>query len=236
MTVSANSALDYQRDQLIRMSYQLTGLLEAGREPSAADLSMASDFMNLELMSLQADGVILRTIERATLTLVAGTAEYTLPSDTIDVQLGPNDQFGSIIPASGGETMVMAMTRAEWLDLSDKSSNTTGRPTRAYLERQATVTATLWPVPDASAVSLRYSRVRLLRDADTGAVTLDLARRWLKFVAYATAVHLGRAKSITSDAIKGLEIQADKLKKACLADDNQRGKLRFRLAHVGRHW
>lgn len=236
MTVSANSALDYQRDQLIRMSYQLTGLLQAGREPTAEDLSMASDFLNLELMALQAEGVILRTIERATLTLVAGTAEYTLPSDTIDVQLGPNDQFGSIIPTSGGETLVMSMTRAEYLDLSDKSSSTTGRPTRAYLEKQAAVTVTLWPVPDASAESLRYSRVRLLRDADTGAVTLDLARRWLKCVTYSTAVHLGRAKSISSEAIKGLEIQAEKLKKACLADDNQRGKIRFRITHSGRHW
>lgn len=236
MTVSANSDLDYQRDQLIRMSYQLTGLLQAGREPDAADLAMAADFMNLELMALQAEGVVLRTVERATLTLVAGTSLYTLPSDTIDVQLGPNDQFGSIIPASGGETMVTAMSRAEWMDLSDKSSNTMGRPTRAYLEKQASVTVTLWPVPDASAVSLRYARVRLLRDADTGAVTLDLARRWLKFVAYATAVHLGRAKSITSDSIKGLEAQAEKLKRACLADDNQRGKIRFRLAHSGRHW
>lgn len=236
MTVSANATTDYQRDQLIRMAYQLAGVLEAGREPEAADLSMASDFMNLELMALQADGVILRTIERTTLTLVAGTMAYTLPADTIDVQLGPNDQLGSIVPTSGSETLVTAMSRAEYLDLSDKTSAVSGRPTRAYVEKLASVTVTLWPAPDATSASLRYARVRLLKDVDTGAVTVDLARRWLKFVTYATAVHIARAKSLSADAVKGLEIQADKLKKACLADDNQRGKVRWHLVHQGRHW
>lgn len=236
MTVSANSSQEFNRDELLVMAFQLCGILEAGKLPDGDDLAMASNFMNLELQALQAEGVVLRTQERSLLTLTAGTSEYTLPSDTIDVQLGPNDQIGTIVPTAGSETLVQAMSRAEYLDLSDKTSAVTGRPTRAYVEKHAAVTVTLWPVPDASCASLRYTQVRLLRDADTGAVTIDLARRWMKYVTYATAVHLARAKSVPLDNVDDLRSEAERMKAVCLADDNQRGKIRFRLAHGGRRW
>lgn len=240
MTVSANSTLDFTRDQLISMAYQATGLLEAGKEAPGEDLEMASNFMNLELMALQADGVVLRTIERATLTLGtpdAGTvATYTLPSDTIDLQLGPNDQIGTILNTDNTETTVVAMSRAEYMELSNKTADVTARSTRAYVEKQATVTVTLWPAPDSTSVSLKYARVRLLRDADDGAVTIDLARRWLKWVMLATAVHVGRAKSIPQDDLAELKAEAEIQKAKCLADDKQRGRTRFHVRHNVRRW
>lgn len=240
MTVSASSALEFNVDDLCRMALQATGLLDAGRTPAPEDLAMARDFMNLELQALQAEGPILRTIERSLLTLGtpdAGTvATYSLPADTIDVQLGPNDQVGTIVNTSGTETLVTNMTRAEYLDLSNKTASETSVSTRAYIEKQATITITLWPAPDSTSVSLRYARVRLLRDADTGAVTVDLARRWMKYVMLATAVHIGRAKSVDQGDIAELKGEAAQMKAICLADDKPRGKIRMRIAHSGRHW
>lgn len=236
MTVSTSSLPDLQRDQLLQISFQLAGLLGAGKSPSADDVAMATNFLRLELMALQAEGVLLQTVERTTLTLVSGTAAYSLPAATIDVQLGPNDQAGSIVNTSSTETLVTTMSRAEYLDLSDKTSAVTGRPTRVYIEKLATLTATFWPVPDSTSVTWRYAGVRLLRDTDTGAVTMDVARKWHKYLTYAVACAVARAESLSLEAVISLGKEAERLKEICKADDNQRGKIRFRLAHPGRWW
>lgn len=236
MTVSTSALIDFQRDQILQLSFQLAGLLGSGKVPSADDTAMAANFMRLELSSLQAEQIILQITERTTLTLVAGTASYTLPSDTIEVAIGPNDQAGTIVNSSGTEVLVTTMSRAEYMDLPDKTSTVTGMPTRVYIEKQATVSAIFWPVPDTQSVTYRYARVRLLKDTDSGSVTIDLARKWHKYLAYAVAAMVARAKSMAADNVLGLTKEAERLKDICKADDNQRGKLRFRVAHRGRHW
>lgn len=238
MPPSATTTLDFTRDTLIRLSYQLCGLLGEGKEPSPADTAMAADFMNLELMALQAEGVNLRSVERTTLTLIPGTTEYTLPSSTIDVAVGPNDEAGTIVPPSGSESLVTVMSRTEWLSLANKATDLNSRstPSKVFIERQAQVRLVFWPPPDTYATSFRYGRVRLLGDMDTGAVTVDLGRRWLKFVAYATATCVARAKSLGVEVISTLTAEAERLKAICKADDNMRGKIQFRMTHSGRHW
>ncbi len=235
MTVSANATLNYQRDEIIRMAYQLAGLLQAGREPPADDIAMAADFMNLELMNLQAEGVVLQTIERTTksLTLAAG-ATYTLDSDTIDVQIGPNDEAGAIVAAAGGNpTPIYVMSRDEYI--TQLASTATGRPSRVYVEKQATVKAIFWPAPDAT-YTWTYAKTRLLRDMDTGAVTVDLARRWLQAVAYAVAAQVALAKGMQLERVGFLRQEAERMKYTLRSDDNQRGGMRFRVVHRGRNW
>lgn len=238
MPPSTNSVLDFTRDQLIRMAFQLCGLLGEGKDPSPADTAMAADFMNLELMALQAEGINLRSVERTTLTLVPGTIEYTLPPSTMDVAVGPNDEAGTIIPTAGSESLVTVMGRTEWLILANKATDLNARatPSKVYIERQAQVKLVFWPPPDSYSLQFRYARVRLLGDMDTGAVTVDLGRRWLKFVAYAVATHVARAKSLPIPEIATLTSEAERLKNICKADDNMRGKIVFRVTHSGRHW
>lgn len=235
MTVSANYALDYTRDQLLTTAFRLAGVLDADGALQQTDVAMGAAFMNLELMNLQAEGVILRTLERVTLTLVAGTASYALAADTIDVEVGPNGTVGTIVPASGSETAVLAMTRHEYLDLTDKGVVTTGRPGRVYIERAALVTLIFWPVPSADAPTFRYGRVRLLRDMDTGAVTVDLARRWLQFVTYAVAAQVALSKSIDLPRVSYLRKEAERMKTALQSEDTQRGSIRLRVSHR-RRW
>lgn len=241
MTVSANSSLNYTRDQLITAAYRLSGLWPSNQSSadsqSAYDVAMAADFMNLELQELQAEGILLRTSERTLLTLTAGTAEYSLDVDTIDIDTGPNDQAGSIVPTDGSETLVTLMTQAEYLDLADKGTTTRARPTRVFVDRGgAVMTVIFWPAPDTTSVSWRYARVRLLKDMDSGGVTVDLARRWLKYVTYAVAAQVGSAKNLPLDRVNWLYAEAMRLKEICKDDDNERVKTRFRLAHNGVRW
>jgi hypothetical protein len=236
VTTSSNSTLNYQRDQLLTTAFRLAGVLDADGTLNQADARMGADFMNLELQYLQADGVVLRTIERTTLTLVAGTTAYVLPADTIDVDTGPNGIAGTIVPALGSESAVVAMTRAEYMQQTDKGSVPTGRPLRVYIERgAAAVTLIFWPPPDTSAATFRYGRVRLLRDMDTGAVTVDLARRWLQFVTYAVATQVAMSKSIPLDRVSWLRKRAEEMKERLMADDTERGTIRISISH-NRRW
>lgn len=239
MPTSINATLNYTRDQLITAAYRLAGLWpsnqSAGDIQAAYDIAMATDFLNLELMELQAEGVVLSAAAFSLLSLVAGTATYSLPADTIDVQVGPNDEAGTIKPVSGSETPVLIMHRAEYLGQADKA--TAGRPTSVYVDRGATVAVTFWPTPDDSTEQFRYSRVRLLKDMDTGSVTVDLARRWLQYVTMAVAAQVALAKNIGLDRVNWLKSEAERIKAVCKVDDNERGKIRFRLRHrAGRFW
>jgi len=233
MAVSGNTSLDYQRDQLLTMALQFAGQLDSGRQAKQADLEMAAGYMNLELMTLQAEGVVLRTIERTTQTLSDGTASYSLSSSTIDVEPGPNGQAGVVASSGGNDTIVRLISRSEYLDISSKTSE--GRPTMCYVEKGSTVSLLFWPTPDAT-YTFTYSRVRLLNDMDSGSVTMDLARRWLQAITYAVASQVALAKSMPLDLVSFLRSEAERLKAICRADDSQRGKVRFRLAHSGRRW
>lgn len=239
MTVSANYTLDPQRDQLLTAAFRLAGVLDADGTLNQPDAAMGADFMNLELMNLQAEGVVLRTVERTTLVLVAGTTSYALPADTIDIDIGPNGIAGTIVPlddATGAETPVTAMTRAEYMVQNDKGSTTQATPVRVYIERAAAaVTLIFWPAPDATAPTFRYARVRLIRDMDTGAVTVDLARRWLQFVTYAVATQVAMSKSIALDRVSWLRKRAEEMKVRLLADDTERGTIKLRISH-NRRW
>lgn len=237
MTVSANSSLDYTRDQILSAAFQLAAVYPAGSTVLPEDIDAAATFMNLELFELQAEIPILRTEERTTLTLVAGTFEYSLTSDIIDVPVGPNDHIGTIVPTSGGESIVMAMSRQEYLDLANKASTaTSGRPVKCYVEKTSPLKVVLWPTPDSTSQYLRFTKVRLLKDMDTGAVTVDLARRWLQYVTYAVASQIALAKSMPLERVAFLRSEAERIKKLCKQDDAQRGKIRMRISHNTRRW
>ena len=234
MAVSANALTDFSRDQILTMALQLARQLPAGSEAAAEDLEMGANFLSLELGSLQAEGVLLQTTERTTQSLtVAAGASYTLDSDTIDVRLGANDQAGVVKPSGGDDSIVKAISRAEYQDISDKTSS--GRPSVVYIEKQASVKLVFWPVPDAT-YTFSYSKVRLLRAVDSGAVTIDLARRWLQAMTYAVASQVAMAKSMPIEVVGFLRSEAERLKAICRADDQERPKIKFRLAHRGRFW
>jgi hypothetical protein len=217
MPPSATSNFELTRDGLLRRSMQLAGLLEASQSPSANDLALASDLLGMELDALQAEGVVLRTVEMTTEPLIASTVSYTLSSDCIDVFVGPDNVAGTIVPATGNETLVRAISRQEYVAISNKTSAAT--PSLVYVEKLASVKLYFWPVPPVSTASFRYSKIRLPRDADTGAVTLDLSRRWQKAMCYSMAWQIAMAKSSPLERVKALRSIAEEEKAKARAND-----------------
>jgi len=235
VTVSANPTPDFQRDQILNAAVRLCGLLTAGELADSDAISAASFHLNLALQELQAADLVVTSVNRTTLALVSGQAEYTLPADVIDVELGQDDALGSIISSTGtSETIVKTMSRGEWMNLAVK--DVAGRPSRGYVEKKATTSIVFWPVPDTSVSTFRYSSVTLLRGADTGAVTMQTRRTWTSYLLYATASGVAFDNSMTDKGNNFMAIAQKKLE-ACKAGDTQHGAIRFAVGRCsGRNW
>jgi hypothetical protein len=235
MTVSTNPTPDFQRDQILTAAIRKCGLLTAGEDATAEQISDAAVHFNLSLQDLQSEGIALSSVERATLALISGTAEYALPVDVIDVELGQDDAIGTIISSDGTtETIVKTMSRGEWMNIAQKTT-LTGRPSRCYIEKLALVTAVFWPIPDSSLISFRYAKVRLLRGGNTGADTMDLFRTWTPYILHYTASGVAYDNSKPDLGATYMQIAQGMLAK-CKAGDVQHGAIRFRAGHQARNW
>jgi hypothetical protein len=235
MTVSANPTPDFQRDQILTAAIRKCGLLTAGEAATPEQIADASIHFNLALQDLQSEGVVLRSIERTTLALISGQAEYPLPADVIDLELGQDDAIGTIISSDGTtETIVKTMSRGEWMNIAQKSTMT-GRPSRCYVEKQATVTAVFWPTPDSSLISFRYAKVRFLKGGNDGANTMDLLRTWTPYILHyvASGVAYDNSKAELGATYLGI---AQGLLARCKAGDTQHGAIRFTAGHRARNW
>lgn len=227
--LSANARFDMSVAEIVTSGMQLAGVITSGQAPSASDYEMGRMFLNMQLKALQAEGVILRSVERTTLALTTGTAEYSLDADTIDVEFPM-----TIVPSSGtGETQVSEISVGEYVALADKVSQ--GRPSRASVEKLAVVKVCLHPAPDSASPTLRYRKVRLLKDVDTSAQTVDLPSRWLDTIVFGIGHRMALAKSKPLELVGYLNNQAMAAKKQAQGSDGPTGVTRFVIGHSGRH-
>ena len=221
MTVSANSSFDLSADQIVTLAYQLVLGVEVN--VTANMLTFGRTSLNVVCKALQNEGVELRTRERYTQTLTAGTAVYSTPSDTIDV-LSP----GAFVSSSGGVDFPLeTRSMADYMGLTIKT--TQAQPTQLYVERgttSGTVTLTLYPVPDSGWVSFTYPRVRMLRDWDTGTVTGDFPSRYIKALTYGVASEIAESSGLP-DKVKRTRIVFEAEKSKALNEDGEHGPVRF---------
>jgi predicted PhzF superfamily epimerase YddE/YHI9 len=230
MTVSGTYAFELSRDEIIRRAYQLCGALDSSQSPSASDIDLASDLLGMELDYLQAEGIVLRSVERTTLALVDGTATYNLAANAIDVVVEPDQKAGMVWSTAGSETIVRSITRADYEAISNKTTEST--PTMVLIQKLATLTATFWPVPNA-AMTFRYNKVRLLSDAATGAATIDLARKWQKPLTYTLSYQLALSKGVDLQKVGMLKNLAAEFKTKAMADERQRGNGQLAIIRYG---
>lgn len=234
MTVSTNSTPDLQRDQLLTAAIRQVGIIEQRQTPTPEQFDQATVHLDNALSELQLIGKVLQTSERTTLTLTSGTGEYDLPADTLNVENTGNDVLGMIVDSGGvSETVVRAMSIGDWNTIAQKT--VTGRPSRAYVERHATVRIVFWPIPDANSISFRYVKTRFFRANDTGAVTMDLNRTYRPFLMYRVAAGVARDNSqVEKSAV--LDAQADRYLRLVNVRDQEDVTVRFRIGHSGRNW
>jgi len=220
MAVSVNYSFQLNRNDLIRRAFQIAGVLPAEQRPSDDDVAMASDLLNLELDAIQAEGVVLRSVTRATLALSDGTATYALPASVLDVL----ENAALTVGSQTIETPVHLIDRAQYHMLAHKASE--GRPVFMYVQKGASVTVTLWPVPSET-MTLTYQMVGFLADSDAANVDTDLSRHWHKPLMFCLAAMIARSRNQPQSKVDSLLNEGERLKRKSHAADQEHGDFQF---------
>lgn len=120
--------------------------------------------LNMLLLEWQNRGLNLFTIESGTIPLVAGTATYTMPVDTIDLI------EHQLRTGTGSTQLDRMLTRVSVSDYAKQGNkNLTGTPSEVYINRQATeVTVTMWPIPASSNDTFLYYRLKGIDGLESG--------------------------------------------------------------------
>lgn len=211
MTVASTNTRELNLDQLMRRAMQTAGIMafesviDANDEQWRQRSAYGRDQLEFILDRLQAEGVILRDVVRYPLTLVAGTASYALPADTLDVH---GDAMFQLDPTAS-ESTVRPMDREEYHAISDKTSE--GTPTRFWLERLGVCTVYLHQVPEAGG-TLYLQRKKMLADSKLGTNTPDLERYWHDYLQFELAYRYALASSLQADEKALLKAEAAEAK------------------------
>jgi hypothetical protein len=186
------------------------------------DLRTARRSMNLLTLEWANRGVNLWTIEQGAVPLVAGTATYTLPADTIDLMefvLRTND--GN--PATQSDVSISRVDIGVYSSIPNKLSS--GRPVQVYVDRQRDApTISLWPVPNNSSMIFVYWRMRRMQDAGDGIQTPDIPFRFLPALVAGLAMYL--SMKISPDKQQTLQAEYERQWAHAASEDRARTTLR----------
>ena len=168
----------------------------AGREMrSGYDLRTARRSMNLLTIEWQNRGINMWTIEEGTTNLIAGTATYALPADTIDL-LEHVVRTGDGNITTQSDLNITRISFSTYSSIPNKLSQ--GRPIQLYVDRgQANPSVTVWPVPDQGPAGapyyvLKYWRMRRIQDSVTGVNTADVNFRFLPCLVAGLAYYIAQ--------------------------------------------
>jgi len=213
-----STTFDLTRQGIIRNAYQMAGIVTPGSEPDSGQSAFAGDLLNTRVKALQSEGIILVKLERTTMPLTAGQASYDLAADTLDVDPGKPYVTGNDINVPMdwySRSMYMALTVPD----------TQGQPTSIYIEKTATITAHLYPVPDSNWTSMTLPRIILNDDLLTGNSVTGLQAKYLRTFIFGVAADLALAHGLGSYTALNAKFEEEKM--LAVRDDTQRGSVTF---------
>lgn len=190
MAVSSSTDFSLNGTQIVTEARRLLGI-QASEEPlTNAELDVGLTHLNLLLKGWQAQGVMAWTYTEGQLTLVDGTASYLFGSGGAFTTAVPHDLIDVRITRSSIDLRMTELSREEYYGLPNKT--TEGYPTQWFYDRQrSSGTLYVWPVPDATAGTLKFTYRRQIMDMDAGANDMDLPPEWVDAVVYGLADRLG---------------------------------------------
>jgi hypothetical protein len=183
MAVSGSTDFELDVADYIEEAFERCGI----EVRTGYDLKTARRSLNLMLADWANRGLNRWTIQQTTLTLVAGTAEYNLGTDTIDI-------LSAVIRTNSGtanqsDINISRVSRDSWINIPTK--NTQARPTQYYVDRQINPVVRLWPTPDsATTYTLVYDRLTRMDDADAAQNTMDMPFRFYPCLAAGLAYYI----------------------------------------------
>jgi len=225
MATSGTTAFEMDFTEIAEEAWE-----RAGREMrSGYDLRTARRSMNLMTIEWQNRGINMWTIDSGTISVVAGTAQYDLPADTIDL-------LDQVIRTNAGNATTQSDLTISRIGVSTYASIpnklTTGRPIQVFIERLITPRINLWPVPDTS-YTFVYFRMRRVQDAGNGVETPDIVFRFLPCLVAGLAYHIAMKVPELAPRIEMLKAVYDEQYALAAGEDREKTSENF-VPRIGR--
>lgn len=188
------------------------------------DFRTARRSLNLLFADWANRGLNMWTFEQASLALVAGTEEYDLPADTVDL-------LESVVRTGSGTTQaditINRISISDYAAIPNKAL--TGRPIQMWIKREAALPKlVVWPVPDAvTTYTLVYWRLRRIEDAGNGVNTADVPFRFLNAMVAGLAYYLALKLPNAMDRLPVLQQQYQDFMQAAMDEDREKSDVSF---------
>ena len=229
MTTSGTSSFDLQISDLFEEAYE-----RAGSElRSGYDFRTARRSFNLLTSEWANRGINLWTVESGSIALVAGTATYNLPVDTIDL-------IEHVIRQNPGNASTQTDINISRISVSTYSTIpnklNTGRPIQVYINRQSGIatpagiqypTITVWPVPSDNSYTFVYWRLRRLQDAGNGDGTADIPYRFLPALTAGLAYQIAMKIPEAAPRLPMLQAEYERQWDLASSEDREKAPVRF---------
>ena len=217
MATSGTTAFNMDLTELVEEAFERAG----SEMRTGYDLKTARRSLNLLFADWANRGINMWTIEQGSISLVAGTATYNLPSDTVDL-------LEFVIRTNAGSSATQSDLTMSRISVSTYSSIPSklsqGRPIQAWIDRQAAIpTVTLWPVPDdTQPYQFVYWRLKRIDDAGNGVNTMDVPFRFLPCMTAGLAYYLALKIPGGIDRLPVLKQQYDEAWEIAATEDREK--------------
>jgi hypothetical protein len=222
MAVSGTTVFNLDLTEIVEEAFERAG----SEMRTGYDLRTARRSLNLLFADWANRGINMWTFEQGTITLVAGTATYNLPADTVDL-MEHVIRTGAGSASTQADLTITRISVSTYATIPNKLQQ--ARPIQVWIQRlQDIPTITVWPVPDDSQTyTFVYWRLRRIDDAGTGINTMDVPFRFLPCMVAGLAYYLALKVPNGAERLPVLKQQYDEAWDLASTEDREKAAVRF---------
>ena len=221
MAVSGTTTFDLDLTELVEEAFERCG----GELRTGYDLKTARRSLNLLFADWSNRGVNMWTIEQGSIPMVAGTATYSLPTDTVDL-LEHVIRTGAGVAATQADLNITRISVSTYATIPNKL--TQARPIQVLINRLEAPSITVWPVPDnVQPYTFVYWRLRRIDDAGNGVNTMDVPFRFIPCMVAGLSYYLAMKVPGGLERLDVLKSQYDEAWQTASDEDRDKAAVRF---------
>jgi len=229
MATSGVSNFNLDLTEIVEEAFERVG----GEMRTGYDLRTARRSLNLMFADWANRGINMWTFEQGSIPLVAGTATYSLPEDTVDL-LEHVIRTGSGSAATQADLTITRISVSTYATIPNKLQQ--ARPIQVWIERLNTPRITVWPVPDDSQpYTFVYWRLRRIQNAGEGVNTMDMPFRFIPCMVAGLSYYLALKVPGGTERLGILKQQYDEAWDLAASEDREKAAVRFvpRRQYIG---
>jgi hypothetical protein len=221
MATSGTSSFNLDLTEIVEEAFERVG----SEMRTGYDLRTARRSMNLMFADWANRGLNMFTYEQGSIPLVAGTATYDLPEDTVDL-LEHVIRTGAGSAATQADLTITRISVSTYATIPNKLQQ--ARPIQVWIERLNTPRITVWPVPDnTQPYVFVYWRLKRIQDAGNGVNTMDMPFRFLPCMVAGLAYYLALKVPGGAERLGILKQQYDEAWQLASEEDREKAAIRF---------